>query len=45
MLATESADDSEKMTGLWRREVLGVKKGKDSGERGGARGEGREEEK
>lgn len=22
MLATESADDSEKMTGLWRREVV-----------------------
>lgn len=40
MLATESVDDSEKMTGLWRREVLGVKKGKDSEERGGARGEG-----
>lgn len=27
MLATESEDDSGKMTGLWRREVPGVKKG------------------
>lgn len=26
MLATESSDDSKKMTGLWRKEVPGVKK-------------------
>lgn len=36
MLATESADDSEKMTGLRRREVLGVEKGYRE-ERGGGR--------
>lgn len=30
MLSTESVDDSKKMTGLWRREVLSTKKGKDS---------------
>lgn len=38
MLASESADDGEKMTGLYRREVLGDK-------RGGGRGQGSEEEK
>lgn len=35
MLATESVNDSEKMTGLWRKELLGVKKWRDSEERGG----------
>lgn len=34
MFATESADDSEKMTGLWRREVLDIKRRRDREERG-----------
>lgn len=45
MLATESADDSEKMTGLWRKEVLGVKKGYSEEGGGGGRGQGSEDEK
>ena len=36
MLATESADDSEKMTGLWRKKVPGVKK--EEGREGRGRG-------
>lgn len=40
MLATESVDDGEKMTGLWRRERLCIKKEKGSeGRWGGGLGE------
>lgn len=45
MLSTESVDDSKKMTGLRRREVLGIKKGKDSKEKTGGRSKEKGEEK
>lgn len=37
MLATESGDDSEKMTGLWRREVLGKERRKERARKRGGK--------
>lgn len=44
MFSTESVDDSKKMTGRLRSEVLGIKEGKDSRERGGGGRSGEEHE-
>lgn len=44
MFSTESVDDSRKMTGRLRSEVLGIKEGKDSRERGGGGRSGEEHE-
>lgn len=37
MLATESGDDSEKMTGLWRREMLGKERRKERARKRGGK--------